>query len=191
MRFFTNHIPTKPALSLEKWIKQAFENEWFDDENGQTYWGRRASGVLFTRNHPNFGWQLLATKRSLDVEEPNTWGVTGGAIPAHEDDSFASAMRETMEEIGTVPQNYRLIDEYVWQAPNGTFTYTTYIVEVLDLAWEDYQFNWEVTDAKWVSIEDAHQLDLHPGFSELLASMGTKIFGQGNKQSDPYNQEER
>jgi 8-oxo-dGTP pyrophosphatase MutT (NUDIX family) len=167
------------AIVAEKWLKQAYEeDETFEDEDGQVYWGNSASGVLFVRNHPHFGWQLLMTLRSNNVDfEPNTWGVTGGAIPEHED-SFASALRETMEEIGSVPQNYRLIDEYVWQAPNGTFTYTTYIVEVLDLAWEDYQLNWEVSDARWVSMEGASQLDLHPGVIELLSAMGTKIFGE-------------
>jgi 8-oxo-dGTP pyrophosphatase MutT (NUDIX family) len=160
-------------------VAQYEDDETFEDVDGTVYWGSRASGVLFVRNHPTFGWQLLVTLRSRHVDyEPNTWGVTGGAIPEYEDDSFMSAMRETTEEIGSVPHNYRLIDEYTWQAPNGTFTYTTYIVEVLDLSWEDYRFNWEVSDAMWVTLENAQQLDLHPGFSEMISTMGTRIFGE-------------
>lgn len=176
MRLFANRIVTKP-VSFKGWLKQAFPDGWFEDENGEVYWGTKASGILFVRRHPVDGWQLLVTLRSDVVEEPNTWGVTGGSIPDEDTDSFESAQRETVEEIGTFPSLYRVIDEYVWQAPNGTFTYTTYIVEVLDPSWGEFDFNWEVSDAQWVSLENAHQLELHPGVHELLGSMGTRIFG--------------
>lgn len=185
MKLFAHRILTRPVVA-EKWLKRAFEgDQTFEDVDGEVYWGRRGSGILFVRNHPEAGWQLLVTLRSHLVDfEQETWGVPGGAVP-EDDDSFESAVRETQEEIGSFPSQYRVIDEYVWQAPNGTFTYTTYVVEVLDLSWEEYTLNWEVSDAQWVSMDSAHQLELHPGFSEMLTSMGGQIFGDRNQQDNP------
>jgi len=176
VRLFTHRIPIK-EISFERWLKRAFPDGYFRDTNNEVYWGRHARGILFVRNHPDEGWQLLVTLRSGNVEQPNTWGITVGAIADENDDSFESAKKETMEEIGSFPSKYRLINEYTWKAPNGTFTYTTYMVEVLDPTWEDYEFNWEVDDARWVSMENASQLNLHPGFAEMLGSMGSRIFG--------------
>ena len=74
-----------------------------EDESGRTFWGSQGAGCLFVRNHPEDGRQLLVVLRSSGVEEPNTWGTTGGAVPNGETDLFSSALRETAEEVGSVP----------------------------------------------------------------------------------------
>lgn len=160
-----------------KWA-QAFEDEGFvPDPSGRTFWGSRGSGVLFVRNHPQFGPQLLMIHRSRHVEEPNTWGVPGGAVPKNEEDLFQSALRETTEEIGVLPP-HRQVTQYVWQQPGGNFTFTTFILQVLDPNWEPRAFNWEVQDAKWVTLDEATAHNLHFGLRDLLAIMQKKVFSE-------------
>ena len=155
---------------------QDFQDEGFvQDESGHEFWGSKGSGCLFVRNHPDEGPQLLAVLRSPHVEEPNTWGTTGGAVPKGETNDFASALRETQEEVGSVPQ-YKPVRKYVWKATGGTFTYTTFILECLDMDWLPHTFNWEATAARWVSLEEAPSLDLHFGLSAILDDLGEGIF---------------
>jgi 8-oxo-dGTP pyrophosphatase MutT (NUDIX family) len=110
------------------------------------------------------------------VEEPDTWGTTGGAVPRGETNDFASAVRETREEVGSIPR-YRPVRQYVWKAPApGTFQYTTFILECLDPDWLPDAFNWEAQDARWVSLDEAASLDLHFGLSDLLNKLGESVF---------------
>lgn len=144
---------------------QVDEGFVFDQQAGRRFWGSQGSGILFVRNHPQFGLQILAVLRSSAVEEPETWGTSGGAVRPGED-PFQSALRETIEEIGSIP-SYRKVSEYIWQS-GGNFKYTTYILEATDLNWEPKNFNWEVDDAKWVSLDDASSMNLHFGLESLL-----------------------
>jgi len=150
------------------------------DDSGHTFWGSRGSGCLFVRNHPEEGPQLLAVHRSPHVEEPNTWGTTGGAVPKGEQNIFASAIRETREEIGSIPR-YSPVRKYVWKATGGTFTYTTFILECQDMDWLPDAFNWEAVDAKWVSLEEAASLDLHFGLAAILSDLGEGVFPSAAK----------
>lgn len=185
MKLFVHRIGVvTTSASFEGWLKRAFPDGWFTDDSGNTYWGTRASGILFVRKHPQEGWQMLMTLRSEAVDEGGTWGITGGSIPDDDMDPFESAMKETIEEIGSFPRQYNVINQNTWQAPGGTFTYTTFIVEVLDPNWGEFNFNWEVDDAEWMSLDNAHQLPLHPGVSDMLGSMGTKIFGDADDQDE-------
>jgi 8-oxo-dGTP diphosphatase len=179
MKLFTQ-IYTGASISFERWLCKIAQDGVFYDTNGERYWGRQASGILFVRNHPQYGWQLLVTLRSEQVFDPNVWGVPGGACLEGED-PFESALRETQEEIGSLPQKYRLLNHYKWQVPSGTFQYITYVVEVLDLNWENYNFNWEVSDIRWTSLNDTSSLDLHPGFADLLHNFNDKIFESGEQ----------
>lgn len=146
-----------------------------EDESGEVFWGSRGSGILFVRSHPRFGSQLLLVLRSPHVEQPNTWGVSGGAVPRGEDNLFNSALRETLEELGSLPRKYKQIGQYTWQQPGGSFTYVTFIVLVLD-EWTPRNFNWEVNDARWVSLDDAVGFDLHFGLSDLIENLGPSIY---------------
>lgn len=154
-----------------------FVDEGFvPDESGHEFWGSRGSGLLFVRDHPEEGGQLLAVHRSSSVEEPDTWGTTGGAVPRGETNDFASAVRETREEIGSIPR-YRPVRQYVWKAPApGTFQYTTFILECLDMDWLPDAFNWEAQDARWVTLDKAASLDLHFGLADLLNKLGESVF---------------
>ena len=146
-----------------------------EDESGRTFWGSQGAGCLFVRNHPEDGWQLLAVLRSPDVEEPNTWGTTGGAVPKGEADLLSSALRETVEEVGSVPP-HRPVTSYVWRVPGGSFTYTTFILECTDPDWTPTDFNWEAAGAEWVTPEKARSLPLHFGLADLLGALGDSVF---------------
>ena len=147
---------------------------WVQDRSGQVFWGKKASGLLFVRKHPKEGPQMLLLLRGPRAHNPNTWGVVGGAVEEGEDE-FISALRETAEEIDSIP-SYRQVKQQTWQQPGGDFTYTTFILEVQDLDWTPKPVNWENKDAQWVSIEQANEMSLHPGFRDTLKSMGSSIY---------------
>lgn len=157
-----------------------------DDPSGQRFWGNQGSGCLFVRDHPIEGFQMLAVLRSHDVEQPNTWGTTGGALPEGEIDAFQSALRETEEEIGSIPP-FEKIYEWTYKVPNGNFTFTNYVLKVLDPTWEPGPFNWEVTDAQWIPINQAHNLDLHFGLEELLQQPELQESFYPNDDPNPRN----
>lgn len=170
---------------MSNWLQKIAQDEgYIEDPSGQTFWGSRGSGCLFVRNHPTFGYQILAIHRAPEVEQGGTWGTTGGAVPAGENDLLASALRETQEEIGSVPQ-FKKLREWTWQVPNGDFTFTNYVLEVLDPNWEPGPFNWEVQDARWVTMEESGGLDLHFGLRALLDSM------QQPEQEEQYDDNEK
>lgn len=150
------------------WFKRlAADYGYVTDSSGRVFWGKQGSGCVFVRNHPKQGRQILLVLRSPDVEQPNTWGTTGGALPVGETDLFLSAIRETIEEIGLIPP-FKKIGEYKWKAPNGTFTYTTFILEIDDMNWTPMDFNWEVSDAVWVNAQELPEFDLHFGMESIL-----------------------
>lgn len=124
-------------------------------------WGNAGSGLLFTT-----GDRILLLERSDSVEEPGTWGLPGGAIPEGEGglrDALKSAEAEAAEELGKFPK-YRLINEYVYEEPDFTFTNFIGAVE------EEFTptLNWENTDHAWVSEDELNSYDLHFGVIELL-----------------------
>lgn len=154
-------------------IAQTREDDegWVPDASGRTYWGSQGSGCLFFRKHPQSGFQILITKRGAGVDEPNTWGTTGGAVPPGQD-LFEMAKEETIEELGSFPSDYKVVNEWTYKAEGGTFTYTNYIIEVFNLQWMDtwkgVSGSLEVSDARWVSLDEVSQYDLHFGLSALL-----------------------
>jgi len=141
-------------------------SQFIADESGRVFWGKKASGLLFVRNHPTLGFQVLLVKRSPHVEQPGTFGVAGGAVEEGEDE-FESAVRETQEEIGGMPPCHK-VGEYVWRNPGGSFTFKTFVMETEDLNWIPKAFNWEVTGAKWVSMKQMGKMNLHPGLRDMV-----------------------
>ena len=154
----------------------AIDDEGFiyDEEADHEFWGSQGSGILFVRNHPQYGVQILAILRSPQVQEPGTWGTSGGAVPQGED-LFVSALRETEEELGSLPP-FRRMSEWTWES-GGSFRYVNYILECLDLTWTPSSFNWEVDGAEWVSLEQARNMNLHFGLSALLENKSGEIEG--------------
>ena len=109
------------------------------------FWGRMASGMLFMcEGH------IFLQLRSADVEESGVWGIPGGALeggwyqfqtrpngiepPTLTDDDIQdlwdSAVRETEEEVGYFPSNYRILDTVINWVKNTNFPYVTFILDI-------------------------------------------------------------
>ena len=103
------------------------------------FWGKAGSGILFWSNDD----MVLLTLRSPYVMEPNKWGVPGGAISGTEghhrsegrpkfkftyQQAWKSAVRETQEELGYFPAQYRVLGYTEFQ--EGGFVFITFIVQV-------------------------------------------------------------
>ncbi len=107
------------------------------------------------------GAHVLLQLRSGFAHEGGTWSCAGGALDEGER-PYDGALREAAEEIGAVPEDHRLIGQYVF-APSNDWTYTTMVVAVGDTFGESANFE---TDAvAWVHIDHVDRKALHPGFA--------------------------
>lgn len=135
------------------------------------YWGRAGSGILFvTETKPR---SILLFKRSGAVEQPGTWGITGGARPVDSDTgkmkgAWQSAKDETKEETGGLPPGTKSY-VHVVTFRDKAFRFDTFVVMVPEAAknWRP-RLNWESDDHGWFT-EDALPHPLHFGIKYLLS----------------------
>lgn len=127
------------------------------DQTG--YYGKGGAGcIFFAQNTKLFG----IAHRSREVNEPNTFGTTGGALDGGERPE-QGVVREVAEEIGYAGP-HKLVPLDVFK--DKTFTYTTFVMIVprqftARPNWEVQAFNW-YPYGKWPS-------PLHPGLAATLA----------------------
>ena len=138
-------------------------------------WGSQGAGLLLTT-----GEKVLLLLRSGEVEEPGTWGISGGAVRRDSDtgqhqDVKSAALQEAREEMGSLPP-YRITGSWIYQ--EGSFRYTTFVgtvdPEVID-TWAP-ALNWENDDYGWFSHEELADLDLHFGVEALLVAKSELVF---------------
>lgn len=171
---------------MKSWYKRYKKSNnsgdgWVYDESGERFWGSRGAGMLFVRNHPTLGWQMLLCKRVGWSQQGGTWSGTGGAIHPSED-PYEGAVRETKEELGFIPPHW-IVNSYTWKAPGGSFTYTTFICQIDDMNWEPHgHVSDEVDAAYWVSLDKAIQMPLHSGFADMVEELGQSIYGKQKPQ---------
>jgi 8-oxo-dGTP pyrophosphatase MutT (NUDIX family) len=138
-------------------IKIILESD-FTDPTGK-YWGNSAAGVIFYCNKTN---RFLLSHRSVYVNEPNTWGVIGGAIDEGES-PVKAAIRELREEIGynARPGDLKLI--YIYK--DKGFKYFNYLLIVN----EEFQpkLDHETKETRWFKLSDFPN-NLHFGVKKLL-----------------------
>jgi len=147
---------------------------------------KRGAGILFVRNHPELGSQILLLLRSPRSKHGNTWGVPGGKSEPGES-LHGTAIRETIEEAGEVPA-HRAIGSHDYSDPEGHLRFRTFIYKLLDADWEP-TLNWEHSDAKWFSLQEAGELDLHFCIKQLVDDLGDGVFGDKGKcldSSEPF-----
>jgi 8-oxo-dGTP diphosphatase len=129
--------------------------------DGHVRWGVfGAAGVLFAVLTSD-GPLVMVQKRSMYSHEGGTWSVAGGAIDEGET-PLAGALREASEEVGSPPDPYRVVGEYVF-APADDWSYTTSVVEVSSTF--GGSLNFETDAVAWVSPADVDRLPLHAGFA--------------------------
>lgn len=137
----------------------------------ENYWGRAGAGILFICNEDR---TILLSLRSMDVNEPGTWGIPGGAIKVEGtsvEDNFVGAKREVVEEFGSLPSNMKVIGRSLFK--DKDFKYTTFFVEIPlkeKKSWTPkITLDWENDDVEWFA-EDNLPGNLHFGVKFALTS---------------------
>ena len=168
---------------------------WY--KNATEYWGAKGSGYLFVCREDQ---TVLLFLRSMGVEQPGTWGVTGGAVKNDElDDSFYSsvdsteveieegqyestAYDETTEETGGFPSSGEHLDHFDFV--DGSFTFRTH---VSDLTIEEKNewtpqiiLNWENDNFQWFPINSLPK-NLHFGIIAKLEDI-KRLLGEQTAQ---------
>jgi 8-oxo-dGTP diphosphatase len=169
--------------------------QWvIDPGDGQVYWGIEASGILFVRHNPASGPEVLLTERGQGVHQGGTWGIPGGAIPSHIPDydgttqeipedaqtnltPLESALQEAQEELGSLPPQHQIIGSHEFRPPGSQiWKYTTFIA-LVPTGWDPnmadvaQEYQWETTSTAWVPLQEATNLNLHPGLSSVWTSL--------------------
>lgn len=163
------------------WYKQAMPQVW----------GKMASGIMFRHN----GERYFLQERS-GVEEEGTWGTPGGALKGTEGmyDSedlpppnldrakmkklWDSALRETMEEVGSLPAfdsdaefEQIMAGKKYFVGGVDNFAYVTFVVDLTDEqvnGWEiEHGYSSEASDHQWFSKGDLPE-NLHPGVQDFF-----------------------
>ena len=142
--------------------KEAGERGEYHTATSKTgrFWGGQGAGCMPLAEGSG---RIMLTLRSQHVNEPNTWGIPGGAIDEGEDPSTA-ARRELQEELG-YNGPVRIIPGYVFEAED--FRYHNFIGVVPDEF--KASLDWESTDAQWFEL-DKLPSPLHFGVSAFLSN---------------------
>jgi 8-oxo-dGTP pyrophosphatase MutT (NUDIX family) len=150
-----------------------------DSDHGEAlrqtgYWGKAGAGAIILSKRTG---RILLPYRSTSVEQPNTWGVWGGAIDSNEDPAQAVS-REISEEVGVTTQIDGLIPLYVYEDPRVGFRYHNFLAVVPD----EFQprLNWETENYRWVDFGDWPS-PLHFGLKLLLQNSKNQIFEEVKK----------
>lgn len=129
--------------------------------------GHAAAGILFC-----CGSQILLLLRSEAVDDPFTWSIPGGTIGfgRHKltiEEFWLGAIRETIEEIGSMPSEFSAKRIHVQE--RNDFIYVTFIAEIqrdTQYTW-NFQLNWENELAVWFDLTKL-PADIHPGLQITL-----------------------
>ena len=165
----------KNMLDDFSWNPNEYMAETFESETvtkySESFWGDAGSGVLVVARDTQ---RILLGLRSEDVNEPNTWGNFGGAIgvtdfgePEEALPPEENALKEMAEEIGYTGA-IEMIPSFTYRSPE--FTYYNFI-GVVDRESDVplNQFNWEVSELRWFTLDEVMALsNLHFGVSALM-----------------------
>jgi 8-oxo-dGTP pyrophosphatase MutT (NUDIX family) len=123
---------------------------------------KNSAGILFFSNK-----RILLIKRSKYVSESGTWGIPGGGAESKEQNALQTALRETEEEIGFVP-DFDILEKHVRVKKSGK-EYVTFVVR----AKERFEpiLNYESSDWAWVPFKKIHKYKLHPGLAKTLTEL--------------------
>lgn len=155
-----NHVVKLLREQASGTVKKSSDDRQHEQALQQTgFWGKQGAGAVIVARDTG---RILLPHRSMDVQEPGTWGTWGGAIDGNEDPAVA-AHREVKEECG---YNGPVDMHHVWtfKHPSG-FQYHNHI------AYVDHEFvpnlNWETQAHAWVKPGEWPQ-PMHPGLASLV-----------------------
>lgn len=124
------------------------------------FWGQRGAGLILMCSNTG---RFLLPLRSVNVEQPGTWGTWGGAIDRKEDPREAAA-REIYEEAGIKVNPSAL--QKLFTFTKGTFKYTTYL-SVTDKELRP-RLDKETSTAEWFHLHSFPR-PLHFGLDAVLS----------------------
>jgi 8-oxo-dGTP pyrophosphatase MutT (NUDIX family) len=126
------------------------------------FFGAAGAGILIRADDTG---RFLLMHRSRHVNEPNTWGILGGAIEGGEDPRLA-AEREAYEEAKA--KDVRVEDEPFYTFAKGSFRFFNYLGHVP----REFtpKMDWESQGYKWVHLDDLPR-PLHPGVVAFLPAL--------------------
>ena len=153
------------------------------------YWGRTAAGILFTCEQDN---TIMLMFRSLDVQEPHTWGIPGGAVDGegyYDSDRMTAqeyedrilwkgAKMEVVEECNELPPGMSASDIVTTvDYRDGNFLYRNFVVNLTleqkrgwDIDIEEAEDAWENDDWGWFNVDNLPS-PLHFGVVNLLREL--------------------
>lgn len=130
------------------------------------FFGAAGAGILiFAKDTGRF----LLMHRSRDVNEPNTWGILGGAIDPGEDPREA-AEREAYEEAKAKEVEVEPAPFYTFA--KGSFRFFNFIGYVP----KEFKprMDWESQGYRWVTLDDLPS-PLHPGVVAFLPALKARL----------------
>lgn len=130
------------------------------------FFGAAGAGILiFAKDTGRF----LLMHRSAHVNEPNTWGILGGAIDPGED-PHAAAEREAYEEAKAKSIDVEADPFYTFK--KGSFRFFNYIGYVP----KEFapKIDWESQGYRWVTL-DTLPAPLHPGVVAFLPALKERL----------------
>lgn len=154
------------------------------------FWGKQGAGSIVLAKKTG---RILLPHRSRSVQEPNTWGVWGGAIDSNEDPKEA-AKRELQEE-AEYHGSINMIPLSIFQ--KNSFKYYNFLAIVEEefiptLNWETQGYIWTTLDGlpsplhfglEWVLSKDEERI--RSIVNKLTASSSPdKIKGPGENHGD-------
>lgn len=138
----------------------------YRNSSGADFWGDVGAGTFVVCTSTK---RCLLGLRSNMVNEPNTWGIIGGALDVEVKsmpDILDAAKRELTEESG-YDGEVEMLPSYVFKAPNGGFQYHNFIGVVK----EEFKpiTDWETARTAWLSATELDALQpKHFGLITLL-----------------------
>jgi 8-oxo-dGTP pyrophosphatase MutT (NUDIX family) len=163
------------------------DDEHFKQLKKTGFFGAQGAGCIFFAK--DTGRFLLAHRASEYVEQPNTFGVWGGAIDSGENPATA-AEREAYEEAG-YDGNIRMVPMYIFKAvKDGKIVFKYY--NFLAIVEHEFtpQLNWESQGFKWCQFGQWPH-PLHFGVEKLLSDSKSKKFMESMANSSRENPLER
>ena len=138
--------------------------------------------------------KFLITKRApTEKAFPNMWTVPGGGQKLkdydREPDTRAGhwynvgelvCQREVLEEIGiNVPvEDMKYVTSLAFKLPDGVPIFVNSYYTVFSIKEEDIKLSPELTEFKWVTLEEAKEYDLIPGIWEELEMVDRLLKGE-------------
>lgn len=135
---------------------------WVECGLGHRHWGRFGAAGLLIRDRSGSSGRVVLQHRAAWSHHGDTWGLPGGARNSDES-PVQAALREAGEEAGVAADEVR--PEGTVTDDHGGWSYTSVVAEPVGPL-QPRPTGGESTDVRWVPVDEAVRLPLHPGFAQ-------------------------